>query len=442
MKWPSIKLWWLLGIPVIGLVLLKGVMHWQVSNQLNQLILDAVPRFTITYDDLDTSLGGGIDISDISVVPVGQSEAFKITRISIQGPDAFSYLLDNNPLADGSGTPDHLNVLVQDLNLDLTGSLASNLDQTYQFPELQGSGTLAACMGAGNMPLGLLRDMGRDNLTADGRMFYRYDEEARRLTGSVELTLLDIQSVSMGLALENVSPQALEYGMPGVPWLADFRLTLQLDHEFGQEMSAYCAGKTGKTVAEYKEYTAGMFMQKLADNGIELGQGLEQAVRSYYRDWGEIDIIVKPPTPLNLLTLMLRPPENIEETLGLQVAVNDQLLTDLGFTLNQSTNPFIPEAQKKKKAPVVKPRYRMVWKEIPPSRLLQYRDRKVRLHVADRPVRKGILMDIQGNTVLVEQRVTGGKFTAHVPMRKIYRAEANVMVRTNPPSTPEEGQAQ
>ena len=442
MKWPSIKLWWLLGIPVIGLVLLKGVMHWQVSNELNQLILDAVPRFTITYDDLDTSLGGSIDISDISIVPVGQSEAFKITRISIQGPDAFSYLLDNNPLADGSGTPDHLNVLVHDLNLDLTGSLASNLDQNYQFPALQGSGAPAACMGAGNMPLGLLRDMGRDKLTADGRMFYRYDEEARRLTGSVELTLLDIQSVSMGLALENVSPQALEYGMPGMPWLADFRLTLQLDPEFGQEMSVYCAGKTGKTVAEFKEYNAEMFMQTLADNGIELGQGLEQAVRSYYRDWGEIDIIVKPPTPLNLLTLMLRPPENIEETLGLQVAVNDQLLTDLGFTLNQSTNPFIPEAQEKNKAPVVKPRYRMVWKEILPSQLLQYRDRKVRLHVADRPVRKGILMDIKGNTVLVEQRVTGGKFTAHVPMRKIYRAEANVMVRTNPPSTPEEGQAQ
>ena len=442
MKWPSIKLWWLLGIPVIGLVLLKGVMHWQVSNELNQLILDAVPRFTITYDDLDTSLGGSIDISDISIVPVGQSEAFKITRISIQGPDAFSYLLDNNPLADGSGTPDHLNVLVHDLNLDLTGSLASNLDQNYQFPALQGSGAPAACMGAGNMPLGLLRDMGRDKLTADGRMFYRYDEEARRLTGSVELTLLDIQSVSMGLALENVSPQALEYGMPGMPWLADFRLTLQLDPEFGREMSVYCAGKTGKTVAEFKEYNAEMFMQTLADNGIELGQGLEQAVRSYYGDWGEIDIIVKPPTPLNLLTLMLRPPENIEETLGLQVAVNDQLLTDLGFTLNQSTNPFIPEAQEKNKAPVVKPRYRMVWKEILPSQLLQYRDRKVRLHVADRPVRKGILMDIKGNTVLVEQRVTGGKFTAHVPMRKIYRAEANVMVRTNPPSTPEEGQAQ
>ena len=64
------------------------------------------------------------------------------------------------------------------------------------------------------------------------------------------------------------------------------------------------------------------------------------------------------------------------------------------------------------------------------------------MYIADRPARKGILIGVEGDVVLVEQRVTGGKFTAHVPMRKIYRAEANVRVRTNPPSTPEEGQAQ
>lgn len=443
MKWPRNKLGWLIGIPVIAFVLLKGVMHWQVSQELGQLILDAAPRFTITYADLDTSLGGGIDINDISVVPVGQSEAFKISRISVQGPDAFTYLLNNNPLADDTGPPEYLNVFVQDLHLDLTGSLASNLDQNYQFPlQHQGPGMPAACRESGNMSLSLLKDMGRKYLAGDGSLFYQYDEEAQRLTGSIELTLLDIQSLSVGLALENVSPQALEHGMPGIPWLADFRLTMQIDPEFGEEMSAYCADKSGKTVAEYKEYTAGMFMQNLADNGIELGRGLDQAVRSYYRDWGEIDIIVKPPTPLNILTLMLRPPENIEEALGLQVAVNDQLLTDLGFTLNQATNPFVPKAEKKKKAPEVKPRYRMVWTEMPPSKLLNYMDTKVRLHIADRPVRKGVLMGVEGNAALVEQRVTGGKFTAHVPLRKIYKAEASVMVRTNPPSTPEKGKTE
>ena len=102
-------------------------MHWQVSHKLGQLVMDAAPRFTITYDDLDTYLGGQVDVKDISLVPVGQSEAFKITRISIQGPNAFTYLLNNNPLVDDPGPPEYLNVLIQQLNLDLTGPLATEL---------------------------------------------------------------------------------------------------------------------------------------------------------------------------------------------------------------------------------------------------------------------------------------------------------------------------
>lgn len=441
MRRRSNKLVWLIGILVIGFVLIKGWVHWYATLKLKELIREAAPRFTIAYADLDTSLTGRMEVNDISVVPVGQSEALKITQVSVQGPDVFTYLLNNNPLTDDVWLPEYLKVFIKGLNMDLTGSLASELDQKYQLSLHTGAGAPAVCSGAGNISLGLLKDMGRNTLGGDGRLFYQYDGEARRLRGSVELSLLDVQSMSMELTLDNVAPQVLELGMPGMPWLADFRLTMEIDPAFGKEMSIFCADKTGKTVTEYEEYTAAIFMQNMADNGIQLGRGLEQAVRSYYRNWGEIDIIVKPPTPLNLLVLMLNPPGNIEETLGLQVVVNDQLLTDLGFALNQSTIPFSPEAEKKKKAPVIKPRYRMVWKEIPPSQLLQYRDRNVRLYIGDRPARKGILVGIEGDAVLVEQRVTGGKFTAHVPMRKIYRAEASVRVRTNPPSTPEKSQA-
>jgi hypothetical protein len=437
----SNKLVWLIGIPAIAFVLLKGGMHWYVTQKLDQLILDAASRFTLAYADLDTSLDGRIDITDISIVPVGQSDAFRISQVSLQGPDVFAYLLNNNLLTGNSGPPEYLDVSITGLNLDLTGSLASNLDQNYQFSlQQQGSGVPAVCRESGNISLGLLKEMGRTTLTADGHLFYRYDEKARKLRGSIDLTVPDTQSMSMGLTLDNVSPQALQYGVPGMPWLTDFRLTMEIQPEFGKNVSTYCADKTGQTVAEYEEHRAGKFMQDLAYNGIELGRGLESAVRSYYRDWGEIDIIVKPPNPLNVLSLMLRPPENIEETLGLEVAINNQLLTDLGFTLKKSARLFAPEPGQKEKSAVSRPRYRMVWKEIPPAELLQYRDRNVKLHVTDRPMREGILRGIEGNTALVEQRLDRGKFTAHVPTHRIYKAEARVRVRTNPPSTPEKGE--
>ncbi len=437
------KLVWIIGIPIIAFVLVKGGMHWYVSHKLGQLILDAAPRFTIAYSDLDTSLGGRIDIKDISVIPVGQSEAFRISRISVQGPDVLTYLLNHNPISGETGPPDHLNVFIRDLNLDLTGELAANLDENYQFSlQQQGAGATVACREPGALSPGLLRDMGQDTLTMDGRLFYRYDDRKRELRGNIELDVPEVESMSMKLTLGNVSPQALKYGTPGMPWLNDFRLTMKVEPEFGKKMSAYCADKAGQTVAEYAEHTAGMFMQNLADNGIELGPGLESAVRSYYRDWGEIDIVAKPPNALNLLSLMLRPPENMEESLGLQVAVNDQLLTDLGFTLQKSAKLFVPEPEAEKKLVAPRLRYRMVWKKIAPAHLLQYLDRNVRLYVTGRPMRKGILRGIVGNTAMLEKRVNGGKFTAHVPMKSIYKAEARVRVRVNPPSTPEKGEAE
>lgn len=84
----------------------------------------------------------------------------------------------------------------------------------------------------------------------------------------------------------------------------------------------------------------------------------------------------------------------------------------------------------------------MVWEKISPADLLQYRDRNVRLYVTGRPVRKGILRDIVGNTAMLEKHVNGGKFTAHVPMKSINKAEARVRVRVNPPSTAEKGETE
>lgn len=408
-------------------------MHWHVTQKLDQLILDAAPRAIIDYDDLDTSLAGRIDIHGISLVPVGQQDAFNINRISIEGPDAFAYLLNSNSFTGEPGAPKFLNILIKDLNLDLTPSLVENIDEDYQFSlQQEGQDISAACGGEGNMSLGILQDMGLDKLSADGRLFYRYVEKEQVLRASIELEVRDIQSMSMELTLGNITPHALKYGAPGMPWLNELRLKLNTVPEFGSKVSDYCAGKAEMTVAEYQEHAAGMFLHNLEKNGIELGLGLESAVRSYYKDWGEIDIVLEPPTSLNLMTLVLKPPSNMEQALGLQVAVNNQLLTDLSFTLQESAKLFVSEPQTGKKATIRKPKYRMVWKSITPADLLQYQDRAVKLYVTDRPVREGVLKGLDGDRVLVEQHLDRGKFTAHVPRKSIYKAEARVRVRLDP----------
>jgi len=440
----SNKLVWLIGIPVISLGLAHWGLHWYVKQRLDQAIMDVSPRFTVEYAKLKTSLQGSVDVADISIVPVGQSDAFRISRVSIQGPDVLTYLLNHNPVTGDKGPPEHLNVKFSNLNLDLTGSLASNLDQNYKLSlQQQGVSAPAACSVAGGVSLSMLKDMGQKSLAGDGNLFYRYDKAAYRLRSTMEMNIRDIQSLSMEVTFANVLPQALKSGSPGIPSLSDFRVTMKVLPVFGKKISRYCADQTGQSIAEYEEQIASSFMQNLADNGIVLGQGLRMAVRSYYTNWGEIDIIAKPVRPVNLLSLMFTPPQNMEETLGLQVAINDRMLTDLDFKLQKGAKLFVAQPKKKNKKPTPpRPRYKMVWKKVSAANLRNHLYRDVKLHVVGQPVRNGILVGIEGNSALVEQRVNSGKFTAHVPIRNITRAEAKFRVRTNPPSTPEKGKAE
>lgn len=439
------KLVWIIGIPVIAFGLAKGGMYLYVKQKLDHMIMEAAPRFTIQYADLETSLQGRVIISGINVVPVGQSDAFNISRVSIKGPDPLTYMLNHNPVTGDKGPPEYLDMSINNLNMNLSGSLASNLDESYRLSLEQETGSASGvCSSSGSLSLGMLREMGHETLAGDMRLFYRYAADARRLNVSLESSIKGIQSMFLQATLSGVSPYALKSGSPGIPSLADFRLTSKIPPVFGKNMSEYCAGQTGQTLIGYEEQAAATFMQNLAESGIVLGWGLQMAVRSYYSNWGEIDIVAKPAKPVNLLGLMFSPPQNIEQALGLQVSVNGRLLTDLNFKLQKDARLFSKQSKKRKRGPAIpRIRFKNVWDSVSPANLRHHQYKDVKLHLAGRPSRSGTLVGLENGSVLVEQRIDGGKFTAHVPMGTISSAEVKNRVQIKPPpSAPEKGQAE
>ncbi len=438
------KLVWILGIPVIAFGLAKGGMHLYVKQKLDRMVMEAAPNFTIQYADLETSLQGRVLVSGINIVPVGQSDAFKISRVSIKGPDPLTYLLNHNPVTGDKGPPEYLDISIDNLNMDLSGSLASNLDENYRLSiEQQKGARPGVCNSPGSLSLGMLRDMGHKTLAGDGRLFYRYEEDARRLKGTVEFSIRGIQSLFMQVTLSGVSPQAVKSGSPGIPNLDDFRLTSKIPAVFGKNLNEYCAQQTGQTLAEYEEQAAASFMQNLAEGGVVLGYGLQMAVRSYYSNWGEIDIVAKPAKPVNLLGFVFSPPKNIEEALGLQVSVNNRLLTDLSFKLQKDAKLLSKQGRKKKRKTLLpRLRFKNVWNRVSAANLRHHQYKDVKLHLAGKPSRSGTLVGLENGSALVEQRLDGGKFTAHVPLNTITGAEVQNRVQINPPSAPEKGQAE
>ena len=146
---------------------------------------------------------------------------------------------------------------------------------------------------------------------------------------------------------------------------------------------------------------------------------------------------------ISLMSLMLAPPENLEEKLGLQLTLNGEFVTDLGIELGKD-NTLLGSKKEAgpKEPPPRKPSFKREFRDVPVSSLASHLDKPVRVHVAGQPVRSGILSDVTGRLIAVEQRVEGGKFTAHVSLDDAERVEIEFLVRIDPPSTTEQAQDQ
>jgi hypothetical protein len=138
---------------------------------------------------------------------------------------------------------------------------------------------------------------------------------------------------------------------------------------------------------------------------------------------------------MGLMSLMFLPPERLTEALNLNLRVNDAVVSDLDFAWQPaaggplSLGALVGAATPDSAAappPPRRQRLEQYWVEVQPAGLAQHLRRDVRLHTADQPPRIGMLESIDNRTAAVQQRVHGGRFTAHVPLQDITRAEVQL----------------
>lgn len=442
----SNKLVWLIGIPVIAFGLAKGGMYLKTKQMLDRFIAEQSSVASIRYAGLETALSGTIRINDVSITPLGEDEPIRIIQVLIKGPDAFNYLLRHNPVTGDEGPPEHLSVNFRGVSLNLQGEMARNLDS--KLLNTVGAGGLteagpSPCSADGRTSFGTLAELGMKKLNLDAGFGYRYDRGNRTMQLNTDLDVEEIESLMLSATVSNFSPVEMQSPSMNLPGLDELAITLKVKPEFGSRLTDYCADQLGLSAPVYTELLSGELIQGLAENGVVLGPGLRSVVRKFYRDWGEVEIRANPASTLSLAGLMLAPPDNIEEKLGLELTLNGQFVTDLRFDLSKDSALLVrkKDTAKPKKAPERKPRFKREYRVVPAGSLGAHVGKPVRINVEGQPLRTGILMAVEGTQVQVEQRVEGGKFTAHVPLDDIDKVEAEFVVRiVDPPSTAEQAE--
>lgn len=203
---------------------------------------------------------------------------------------------------------------------------------------------------------------------------------------------------------------------------------MRVSPEFGRQALKACAIGTEYSVQAWSGALAEQAMQRFADSGLTLGEGLSKAVRDFYRDWGEFRVVAVPARPIGLLSLVAMRPEQLVPTLGLRLSLNDQPIADTTFSWQQPDAAGLAalfgaeEEVVEGKTPDGRPRRIIVRRQFEPVRvadIASYVDHQVKIKPRGLPLREGVLKRIRNGEAEVEQTLHGGKYTTYVALAQI-----------------------
>jgi hypothetical protein len=423
-----------IGIPVI----LWAVAHWGfyyfIKLKLDHEILQAAPHAVIRYQDLSTSLSGKINVESITVIPTGMEQSISISAVHVIGPDALSYLMDQIPgLGSGKGIPKRLVIAARQIQLDISGDKAQQLDRIVAADNPQLVQQRDICRPGNGSSFVQLQELGFEHVSGDMKASYHFQPGLRKLYADFNVDVKDMQRLELSLILDNVSALSAET-MMGV-LLEQFKISFDYIPEFGRQTVAYCADKRGLEPKQFQLLMVDDFMMELREKGIVPGIGLTSALKEYLTNWGNLTIDIRPAQPMNMFALMAvsRAGEKIPDKLGMQLVVNGRLITDLSFQIRENS-PFTGSdgaSANEKKAP---PRPEYVWEyhKVAVGNLSGYLDHKVIVVERGGRTHEGVLVEVKGGRVSIQKRISGGKFTAHILQSSVVSAKVEVKVKVPP----------
>lgn len=432
-------------VAVVGVVygVVKGVMYFRVQSALEELVLHASAYGDLQYGSIDTSVMGKVAVNDVVFRPAAINADVRVAKVRVSGPNAWFFVRPDALSGDSATSiPPRLHVSAEAISVPVDVEWPSGP------PSLNPRAQTDACAGQPASDPELLSALGLEELVIDAEMGWLADESKQELSGDFAFELRGLQSVEASFTLAETSLSALQGGQ-AMPQLGGFAFSMRVDPEVGERLVAVCAKRLGITPEAYRERLIAEQRRSAEAAGVRLGPGLQFALDTFYRQWGEVQLVARPEKPLGVMSFVFLPPDRIVDQLGLMLRINDNLVTDLSFTMAIGENGpgggwaalFDDQTTSAKRRPA-KPRYKRTWQPVTPQMLPKFVSREVKVYSADQPMRMGTLVSVANGIAEVQQRLHGGHYTAHVQLAKVTRAEIQVRKLINAPKTASASAAQ
>lgn len=413
------KLILILLIPALLYGVLKGVLYYNAKKSVEDIVDASAHMADVRYDGIDTEIRGAVTVTGITVQPLGIDDTVAVDSIRIASDDPMFFIRGGNwQPGEGGAPPNSLSFQVSGARLPLSSEMLRDAGQ---------SGSADPCAEGLDIQPELLQKIGFSELTVDLDGHFRIDEASRTLDVGINMDLHDIESVAFSATMNDVDVETFSHGGAPQFTLGRLNFALRVAPEFGRRALEACAADSDATPQEWGERLAESALAQLRDQGLSLGPGLSGALRDFYRDWGEFELVAAPPQPVGLLSLMFLPPNQLADALSLRLSLNSQPITDTSFAWQQPQGQglaglFGGAQQGTEGKAEARPRRVLVrrsYEGVAVSQIGQYVGEKVQLKPRGQPMREGLLHRVGAGEAEVQQIVHGGKYSVHVPLGDI-----------------------
>lgn len=424
-----------LALIVLVYIVIKGVMYLRVKNTMDDFIAEAAGQAEIHYGGIETELRGSARVYDIEVRPRDFTQSIKIAGVRISTDDPWMLIGGGDWQSGDAPPPEHMGLSIEGVSVSLDEEmLAALAEQAKEQARMSGQKLASsACDGSMNLDPDLLVDMGFTEVVMDVDAEYRFDTINEQLSAEMNVEIRDIESVEMSVELDGVIPDDVGAGAVSTLALRSAAMQMTIKPEFGNEALKVCAERKQLNVVKFREQLIKRAADELNASGVKLGESLLAAMASYYQDWGELRVDVRPDKPLGMLALMMTKPENMGSMLGINLYVNDKRIENPEFSFalptfvnddNERDDIFIPTLPTPKRVRVTR-RYEKVSAQL----LDQYIGVNVKIQPVGQPLRVGKLTAITGGEAAVVQRAHGGSVTSYVRLDQIESLEVERIER-------------
>lgn len=429
------KLFLIILVPALAYGALKGVLYFNAKRTVDDLVTNTAHMADIRYSDISTDLRGAVTVSGISIQPLGFEDTIGVDAVRIASDDPMFFIRGAQWQPGETAPPNSLSFSVSGVNVPLTSDLLSGTGISVAATDDAAS----LCSNGLEIEPGMLMKLGFSELAIDMDGYYRLDETSRSLEMGMNMDLHDIESMQFSATMNDVDVQTLAGG--GAPQFSLGRMSFRIRvvPEFGRQALKACAVGTEQTVEEWSAILADKALAKLQEQGLSLGQGLSRAVHEFYRDWGSFELRAAPSQPVGLLSLMFLPPSQLADTLGLQLSLNSQPITDARFQWQQPQGQGLaamlggeqPGAANQAGSKARRVIVRRSFEGVSLTEIDRYVGHQIQLTPRGQPMREGRLSAVGEGEVAVQQALHGGKYTVHVPLDQI--ESVKVLVRSESP---------